>query len=238
MKRVKGQQKLSDNRRSSAVKVRKPRAAGLTRDRIVADTIRYLREHPEEQFSLARAGVAVDATAMAMYGYFEDAADLTDAIVAKVLEGVGAEIPRDTDWRIQVRLWMNDVYDRLMATPQTVDMLSTANGLSTSWLSASAVLSRCLATAGWEGRQRSEALFWIAMTVIGFARQTLATPLAKQLQRTRNGFASLSASDRIDLAQLERDIPEIYARSFDIMVERTLASLEFMVPGGSAGKRR
>src|SRR4051794_20691596 len=81
-------------RRARGVAPRKPRAIGLSRERIVTETLVVLRANPTEQLTIARAGAAVGATSMAIYRHFRDGADLADAILAKVLEGLSEEIPQ------------------------------------------------------------------------------------------------------------------------------------------------
>lgn len=216
---------------------RKPRATGLSRERILAETIQYLRRHPDQPFTMARAGAAVGATAMAVYGYFEDGNDLTDAIVAHVLDGLAAEIPREADWRLQARAWMSGIYRRLMELPQCVEMLSTSRGLPPAWMSATATLRRILVDAGLQGQALSEALFWISTTVAGFVRITLATPLEQQVAATVRTISRLEAGEAADLAPYADDVPAIFEQGLDIMLERTLASLEALRSSGETSFR-
>jgi AcrR family transcriptional regulator len=208
---------------------RKPRAIGLSRERIVAETLRFLRDNPTEQLTIARAGGAVGATSMAIYRHFRDGADLADTILAAVLDGLDEEIPRDAEWRVQVRGWMEAVYRRLTETPQSAGMLTNSRGLSLAWLRASAVLRRCLAAGGLTDAPLAEAVFWVSLTVAGFAQQTLATPLATQIQGTIDAINRLSPAEIAELSSTTAEVPRMYTEANDIMFERTLASIEMLI---------
>jgi AcrR family transcriptional regulator len=219
---------MGRTRTAAASRPRKPRAVGLSRALIVAQTLRYLRAHPTEPFTLARAGAAVGATSMAIYRHFNDAADLADAIVETVLGEVAHAVPQDADWRMQVRAWMTGLYGRLVETPQCVSMLTTANGLSPAWLRTAAVLRRSLALGGLEGAALSEGVFWVSMAMTGFARQTLTSPMAMQIEGTVAAGLRLDPAEAAELAPFIADVSRIYANALDIMVERTLASVDVL----------
>jgi AcrR family transcriptional regulator len=210
---------------------RKPRAIGLSRDRIVTETVRYLRQHPTEQLTIARAGAAVGATSMAIYRHFRDGADLADAILAEVLDGLSEEIPRDGDWRVQVRSWMEAIYRRLVETPQSAGMLTTGNGLSVAWVRATVVLHRCLRAGGVDGTRLADAMFWVSLTVGGFAQLTLATPLATQIDGTIAAIDRLEPDEIAELASTVPEVPRMYNQAIEIMFERTLASIEMLIAG-------
>lgn len=213
---------------ASPIAARKPRAAGLSRERIVAESIAFLRENPDLTLTMARAAATVGATPMAIYRHFRDWADLADAIVEQVLEGLGAEIPTDADWREQARAWMVGLYRRLLETPQCVGMLNTSSGLSKAWLETAITLRRILQRAGLEGAQLSEGVFWISMAATGFARQTLTASMAAQIEDTTGAIARLPADQAAELAPFAADIPAIFSDALEIMVRRTIASIEAM----------
>jgi AcrR family transcriptional regulator len=222
----------------SPSKPRKARAAGLSRERIVAETLRYLREHPSEPFTLARAAATVDATSMALYRHFKDGADLADAIVDEVLSGIGDEIPTQLDWRAQVGVWMKAVYRRLLETPQCVGMMRTENGLSAAWMRAAAVLRRALAAGGLTGPALSEAVFWVSMVMTGYVRLTLASPAATQVEGTLKGIEHLSPDEAAELQPLAEDLPHIMLNGLEIIVARTLASVELLRDEQPSGRNR
>ena len=208
---------------------RRARATGLSRERIVGETIAWLRAHPQENLTIARAAAAVGATTMAVYRHFRDGADLAESIVDRVLEGLSDEIPRDGDWRSQVRAWMDAIYGRLVETPQTVELLTTVNGLSTAWIRASESLRGCLAAGGLKGRDLTDTTFWIAMTVVGSARHMLAAPIAKHVDDTVAAIRRLDPEGVTELSGLIGSVPGIYERAREIMLERTLASVEALM---------
>ena len=211
---------------------RRARASGLSRERIVIETITWLRANPAEHLTIARAAAAVGATTMAVYRHFRDGADLAETIVDRVLDGLSDEIPRDADWRGQVRAWMDAIYGRLVETPQTFELLTTVNGLSTAWIRASESLRSCLAAGGLKGQDLTDTTFWIAMTVVGSARHMLAAPIAKHVDDTLAAIRRLDPVGVTELSSLAGSVPGMYERAREIMLERTLASVEALIAKG------
>jgi hypothetical protein len=91
------------------------------------------------------------------------------------------------------------------------------------------VLRRSLAAGGLRDAKLAEAVFWISLTVGGFAQQTLATPLANQIDGTIAAINRLDPEELGDMAPLAADVPRLYTHALDIMLERMLASIEMMV---------
>jgi AcrR family transcriptional regulator len=209
--------------------MRRPRARGLSRDFIVEQSRLYLRKHPTEQLTIARAAAAAGASPMAIYRHFKDGADLADAILAKVLEGLSDEIPRDADWRTQVRAWMEGIYQRLVSTPQSIQMMTINRGPTVAWVRASVALRRSLADSGLKGPELAEAVFWVGVTVAGFVQQTLARPLPELIEATTAAINKLEPDEIVELAPLAVEVPRIFRQGFDIMIERTLASVEKLI---------
>lgn len=205
------------------------RATGLSRERIVTETLRYLREHPHENLTIAKAAAAAGATTMAVYRHFRDGADLAESIVDKVLEGLSEEIPPGGDWRGQVRAWIDAIYRRLVETPQTVELLTTVNGLSTAWIRASESLRICLSAGGLDGSDLTDTTFWIALTVVGSARHMLAAPPERHVADTVAAIRRLDPDGTSELSGLIPRIPGIYDRAREIMLERTIASVEALM---------
>jgi len=210
---------------------RRARASGLSRDRILGETIAWLRAHPHENLTIAKAAAAAGATTMAIYRHFRDGADLAESIVDRVLEGLSDEIPRNGDWRNQVSAWMDAIWSRLIETPQTVELLTTVNGLSTAWIRASESLRTYLAAGGLKGQRLTDTTFWIAMTVVGSARHMLAAPVEKHVDDTLAAIRRLDPEGTSELSSLAGSVPGIFQRAREIMLERTLASVEALMRG-------
>lgn len=208
---------------------RRTRATGLSRERIIAGTIAWLRANPQENLTIARAAAASGATTMAVYRHFRDGADLTESIVDRVLDGLSDEIPADADWRAQVRAWMDAIYGRLIETPQLIELMTTVNGLSTAWMRASESLRSCLAAGGLKGQDLTDTTFWIALTVVGSARHMFAAPIAQQVEDTVAAIRRLDPDGTSELSGLIGAVPGIYERAREIMLERTLASVEALI---------
>lgn len=208
---------------------RKQRATGLSRQRIVDATIDYLRQHPKGRLSLSTAGAAVGATSMAIYRHFKDSADLADAILAQVLDGVGERASDEGDWRVLVRAWMDDVCQRLLETSQCVDILASTRGNSPAWMNATVSLRTALKKSGLPDRPLEEAMFWITLTLSGFAQRALATPLDEQIAGSISALENLEARDGVDFTATKVLIPEIFTDAREIMMKRMLASVEMLV---------
>jgi AcrR family transcriptional regulator len=202
------------------------RAVPLTRDTIVTKTVQYLRQHPHEPLTLGRVGVAIGATPMAVYRYFEDAADLSDAILSRVLAGLRANIPASVSWRQQAASWIASVCERLVGTPQCVGMLTAPTGPPVAWIRATVLLKEILQAGGLQGKALSEATFWISLVTGGFAQQTLSRPIAAHIAATQSAIKRLSPPEIDQMSALAVDVPRVFNNALQIVTERMLASIE------------
>jgi AcrR family transcriptional regulator len=214
------------NASASAALTRRPRAAGLSRDRIVAGALAYLQANPDQPLSIARAAASVSASPMAIYRHFADVTDLGHAIAERVLDGLEADIPADADWRDQARAWMVSIYRRLRETPQCAGLIGSGDKLAVAWMRAALVLQTILARSGLQGAQLSEAVFFVLLTVAGFARQTLVAPMPAQIDGTLAAIGRMPAEEAEAFAGFAADVPAICRDALDIMVEKILASVE------------
>lgn len=165
---------------------------------------------------------------MAIYRHFKDAAELADAVLAKVLDGLEADIPRAAGWQKRTEAWIRHIYRRLVETPQCAGGLSSGMGTSTAWIRASILLKEILEEGGFRGKALHEATFWITLSTGAFAQQTLAQPIAAHIDD------ALAAIHRLPPAEFERvasfvpDIPRVFTHSLDIVTERVMASVAAM----------
>ncbi len=210
---------------------RRPRASGLSRERIVTATIDYLRAHPHENLTIARSAAAAGATTMAVYRHFRDGADLAEAIVDRLLEGMSDEIPREGDWRTQLRAWIDVMYQRFTRTPQCIDLMTTANGLSTASIRASQALRGILAAAGVQDPELTRTTFWLSSSLVGYARHMLAAPVDIHIKGSIAAIERLDPEGTSELSKIAPNIPQLYADAREIMIERMLASVEAVIPG-------
>ncbi len=72
-------------------------------------------------------------------------------------------------------------------------------------------------------------MFWVSLTVAGFAQQTLATPLATQIEGTIAAINRLEPAEIAELSSTAAEVPRMYTEAIDIMFERTLASIEMLI---------
>jgi AcrR family transcriptional regulator len=210
---------------------RRPRAAGLSRERIVLGALAYLQANPDQPLSIARAAASVAASPMAIYRHFADVTDLGHAIVERVLDGMDADIPADEDWRVQARAWMVSLHRRLSETPQCAGLIGSGDTLAVAWMRAALVLQTILARSGLQGRRLSEAVFFVLLTVAGFARQTLVAPMPAQIDGTLAAIGRMPPDEAEAFAGFAADVPDICRSALDIMVEKILASVEMSSRG-------
>lgn len=77
----------------------------------------------------------------------------------------------------------------------------------------------------------TDTTFWIALTVVGSARQMLAAPLSKHVDDTIAAIRRIDPAGITELSSLAGVVPGIYQRAREIMLERTLASIEPLMKG-------
>jgi AcrR family transcriptional regulator len=213
----------------SATVPRRPRAAGLSRERIVSGALAYLQANPDQPLSIARAAATVGASPMAIYRHFADVTDLGHAIADRVLEGVEADIPVEAEWRDQARAWMVSIYRRLRETPQCAALIGSGETLAVAWMRAALVLHRILERSGLEGPRLSQSVFFVLLAVAGFARQTVVAPMPAQIEGTLAAIGRMPPEEAQALAGFAADVPAICQGALEIMVERILASVEMSV---------
>jgi AcrR family transcriptional regulator len=192
-------------------------------------SISYLRRHPKKSLSIARAAAAAGAAPMSLYRHFRSGADLAEAIVTKVLEGIEDGIPQNADWRAQVQAWMDAIYRRFLDIPQSVELLTNDNSLSLGWIRVAAGLRKSLMVAGLSGAKLSDAVFWILLSVVRFAQHAVATPMETQIGTTMAAISRLEAAEKADLAPLVDDVSRLYTHAVEIMFERMLDSVEVLI---------
>jgi len=171
---------------------------------------------------------------MAVYRHFRNAADLSDAIMDKVLEGLVDEIPADADWRTQVRAWMEAMYRRLADVPQSVDLLNSTNGLCLAWVRSAEALRGSLTRAGLRDPTLTDTTFWIGLSVIGLAQFILRMPLETHISDAVGAIERLDPEGKSELAGVIGAMPRIYHESLSIVIDRVMDSLEMRI--GAAGR--
>jgi hypothetical protein len=132
-------------------------------------------------------------------------------------------------YSLRVRAWMEAIYRRLVSTPQSIQMMTISRGPTVAWVRASVALRRSLADSGLKNAELAEAVFWVGVTVAGFVQQTLARPLPELIEATSAAINKLEPDEIAELAPLGAEVPRIFRQGFDIMIERTLASVEKLI---------
>jgi len=188
-----------------------------------------LKSHHDESFSIAKVAIAVGTSPMALYRHFTDVGELTDAILMTVLSGVGSADHR-IGWRTCVRQWMDEVCERMLDMPQSVDMLASSHGMSPAWIRASLPLRGYFQAAGLSGRKVEEAVFWVTITVSGFAQRMLTSPLDEQLTGVLAAVERIESMESIDLGTLSSEAPYLLHNAKEIVFEKALDAIQASLP--------
>jgi AcrR family transcriptional regulator len=210
---------------------RKPRAS---REEIVEAAIELLERDPHEPLTIARVADAVGLAPMTLYRYFDDRAELLGAIVRTVRAGRDpVAVDPDRPWQEQVAAWMTSVRDQIVRYPQLLQF--TAEGGHQDWLVDGAELVAVLERLGdWDDGELARAHYWVSATTLAHAIIEANRPPEAH---TSAMYAELGHLPEEAAARMARVIPGLAALhddSFRLVVERTVAALEPMVPAASA----
>jgi AcrR family transcriptional regulator len=201
----------------------------LSREQIVAVSVALMREHPHEALTMANVAAAAGATPMAIYRHVRDREDLLHAVLEHVLEEVDHQIPEDADWREQIRVWMRGVHDHLIDVPECLGVLRIDSATSPAWLRSVAPLVAILQRAGLSGVALTEAMLWVSTSTVGFARMAIKLSPAGMAGGLRDGLARMPKDDAVHLRRLVPHVDRVFAKAFDITIERTIAGVEPLV---------
>jgi AcrR family transcriptional regulator len=108
----------------------------IDRPTVVAAARALLDEEGLVGLSMARLGQRLGVSAMALYRYVADRADLEAAVAASVLEDLLTEPEIPGDWVEGVAAWMWRVRDHWRAHPWLGSLLGTATYVSPPWRAA------------------------------------------------------------------------------------------------------
>lgn len=211
---------------ASRVAVGKQKTTGLSRERILEAVLAYLRADPKNVLSASSAATILGVTPMAIYRHYASMADLTNAVMSEVLSGIEDEIPADADWRRQVGAWLRAVYRRLEETPQCVNMLSATNDLNIGWMRSTAILRTCLQKGGFQGRELTEAGFWVTTSLFGYANQALSFPIEDSIRKSLAALEKLPPAEAEQLSFFPDALRYISTQGLDVIVARIISALE------------
>jgi AcrR family transcriptional regulator len=208
----------------------KPAAARVSPERLVEVATRLVAEHPGRPLSLDAVAAAARTTQVGVSRRMGNLDALLGAVLEHVLADLGDDIPRPDEWRPQVRAWMRGVTDRLLAHPQCIDVLHTAEGPSTAWLRALALLAGILDRTELTGPALAEAVYWVASSTLGWVHTARpradAGAGAATFEALGPAMARLSALERAALEPLVGDLDATATAGFDVVEERTIAGVD------------
>ena len=130
-----------------------------------------------EGFSMSRLGERLGVTAMAIYRYVADRAELEDAVAELVLDDLGDELIAADSWAEAVGIWMHQVRDHWRLHPWLGHLLGSRTQLSPPWLAALDRLATILETAGFPPDVVARELVRITRSTAGLVVLENAAPL-------------------------------------------------------------
>lgn len=128
-------------------------------------------------FSMSRLGERLGVTAMAIYRYVADRAELEDAVAELVLDDLGDELIAADSWTEAVGIWMHQVRDHWRLHPWLGHLLGSRTQLSPPWLAALDRLATILETAGFPPDVVARELVRITRSTAGLVVLENAAPL-------------------------------------------------------------
>jgi TetR/AcrR family transcriptional regulator, tetracycline repressor protein len=206
---------------------RKPRAS---REEIVDAAIELLERDPHEPLTIARVADAVGLAPMTLYRYFDDRAELLGAIVRAVRVGrPPISVDAELAWQDQVSAWMTSVRDQIVRYPQLLQF--TVEGGHQAWLVDGAELVAILERLGdWDDDTLARAHYWVAATTLGHAIIEANRPAEARTSAMYGELAHLPEDAAARMARVIPGLVRLHDEAFDLVVERTVASLELMLP--------
>jgi AcrR family transcriptional regulator len=211
----------------------------LSREGILEAALGLLERAPGEPLTVARIAAEVDAVPAALYRHFASLDELIDGVLGRVLGGVELELRPRAPWPEQVRDWMSSLRSQLLRYPAVLPMMGRRGRTSPAWLDVTSVLIGILAHAGLSGAALAQAYLWVLETTVGIVMQEASLSLPEQIEYARAVQAEMSPEGRARMAKLGSHLRRLDGDAFfAFVVDRTLASLEALVPSASAGGAR
>ncbi|MCW5805254.1 MAG: TetR/AcrR family transcriptional regulator C-terminal domain-containing protein [Deltaproteobacteria bacterium] len=196
------------------VRKRKPAPEGLSHDAICAAALKLIDRDGLAAFSTRKLGRALGCEAMAIYWYYASKEDLLDAVVDRLVAGVGRLAAAPTDDWVGVLRAVAHAYRRLAHEhPKAFPLLATRRFATDGTY---AFMERVFELARARGiDDRTTARFYrvVSSYVNGFALHELAAnPRSAQLRKRHARVAAVSA-------YLEPDhLDEIFAFGLEIQL--------------------
>jgi AcrR family transcriptional regulator len=149
----------------------------LTRALVVEAARDLLDEQGIAGFSMSRLGDRLGVTAMAIYRYVTDRAELERAVAELVLDDLADELIAANSWSEAVGIWMHQVRDHWRLHPWLGQLLGSRTQLSPPWLAALDRLATILETAGFPPDVVARELVRITRSTAGLVVLENAAPL-------------------------------------------------------------
>jgi TetR/AcrR family tetracycline transcriptional repressor len=215
-----------------------PRAARLSRERIVEAALEVVEREGLDALSMRRLAQELDVWPMSVYRYFRDKDELLDAVVDGAAEDVVLPAAGSGSWKEQIRALLHQARGALGRDPAGMRTLFTRAMLTPGALRISEAGLRILQDAGFEPAEAARA--WRALCGYAFGFTGFddgASPDAAD-RRARAALAALPADEFPALTAAAEGFAGALAspEELDYGLERLLDGLEAR-RGARAGAR-
>jgi len=188
--------KTANSIKKPSAKAAKTRAVGrparLSREAILAASIKLLETESVESFTLARVASELDTVSMALYNYFPSREALINAVADDVC--MRFRMPRaraDRSWQKTLRAWLDGVRTLAEQHPVILRVLGVDGKTTAGWLRVSIHVSRTLHGEGMRGRD-------LALNSYLFCSHAVALVMFENADTSFHSTLSLSHLDELE----------------------------------------
>jgi AcrR family transcriptional regulator len=173
--------------RAASSAERRPRADGITLDRIVGAALTVLEAGGEEALTMRRVADELDTGAASLYRHVAGREELIVLVVDHVLGTASVTLDDQMEWREQAETMARDFRAHLLAHREVVPLIGAAQGLGPNSIVAREVAISRLVAAGFapEDAVRAFLAMWrlVVTTVQLETRSTARTKAERQVLR-------------------------------------------------------
>ncbi len=150
-------------------------AAGLSKQRVVAEAIRLADRDGVDGLSMRRLAGALGAGAMSLYHYVASKEELLDAMIDVVFDEIELP-PQETDWQSAIRQRALSARQVLARHPWAIGLLDTRTSPGPANLRHHEAVTACLRKAGFPVLMATHANWLLDSYLYGFALQEASLP--------------------------------------------------------------
>ena len=212
-----------------------PARAKLSRKVIIRAALRLIDENGADALNMRDLGTALGASTMSVYRHFRNKAELLDAVVDRVIDGLVSEIP-ERSWQAEARVIALRVRSAILVHPHLAEFMGRELRRSAVSLRVNAEVIDRLRASGVPDRFLSETFWALASYANGYAlleAQALKhgrtqSTLKRRQQRLRKFIGILEAVDDIPKSSI---VPAASVLSRPLDEDQFLFGLDCLIQG-------